>query len=109
MRFLRNKETGQVMHWNKHIAKLKVMVPCEAPGKAAPIEAPRETEETEEQDELLSKTEGEALVLEWFGRTVDKVKVKDLYDYAKEKTGEDFPGKMTKLQIVTKLAADLKE
>jgi hypothetical protein len=32
---------------------------------------------------------------------------RQLYEYAKERTGEDFPEKMTKLQIVTKLAAEL--
>ena len=46
------------------------------------------------------------LIQKWFGRPVDKVKVGDLYAYAKGRSAEDFAN-MTKLQIVTKLAAEL--
>lgn len=130
MKFLRNTKTGQVMHYNRILAKKKIMVPCDAPGRERvkpqfetvtltpepdlPPDTVKDPDppETgpappEEKSELLSKTEGEALIKKWFKKTVDKVKVDDLYVYAKEQTGEDFPQKMTKLEIVTKLAAEL--
>jgi hypothetical protein len=117
MKFMRNKETGQVVGWNKQLDKLKVMVPCEGPSgkpvkkvekqvKPAPVQDIKPPK-TEPSSDLLSKDEAMTMVQKWFNLPVDKVKVVELYAYAKEQTGEDFPEKMTKLQIVTKLAAEL--
>ena len=104
MKFMRNKETGQVVGWNKQLDKLKVMVPCEGPS-GKPVK--KVEKQVKPASDLLSKDEAMTMVQKWFNLPVDKVKVVELYAYAKEQTGEDFPEKMTKLQIVTKLAAEL--
>jgi len=112
--WLKNIETGGIFASNKQLLKMKEMVPCESPDveKEVPgaehvmIEAEKPVEE-EKVSDTLSKEEGSMLIQKWFDRPVDKVKVIELYEYAKERTGEDFPEKMTKLQIVTKLAAEL--
>jgi len=122
MKFLRNKETGQVLHWNPQMAKLKQMVPCEPPvvsGKppaaaeekelppvveiAIPPDPPPEPEE----NPYLPKKVAAKLVHKWFNRSVDRVKIKEFYKFAKEQTGKDFPEKLTKLQLVTMLNEEL--
>jgi len=113
-KWLKNIETGGIFASSKQLLKMKEMVPCSSPDieKEVPgaehvmIEAEKPVEE-EKVSDTLSKEEGSMLIQKWFDRPVDKVKVIELYEYAKERTGEDFPEKMTKLQIVTKLAAEL--
>jgi len=126
--WLKNIHTGGIWPRTDNLAKQSYMIPCESPeieaevpgeehvmivkepvpsSKKDPVVPAIEEEIEEESTDLLDKDEAEALIKKWFGRTVDKVKVSDLYEYAKEQTGEDFPEKMTKLQIVTKLAAEL--
>lgn len=110
-RFLQNKKTGQIVHSNPILEKRNDMRPCKAPFETESTpkaEAPK-PEPEKEKIELLPQPEGEALIKEWFGRTVDKVTLADLYAYAKEQTGEDFPEGMKKLQIVSRLAVALKD
>ncbi len=117
MKFLMNEKTGQIMRTNKVLAKKKNMIPCSPPWEKAkeseyvdivPKNDDNSTKPTD-KDRLLPKDDAAKLVKDWFGVSVDKVKVQDLYEYAKKKTGKDYSVKMTKLQIVTQLAADLKE
>ncbi len=105
--WVKNIVTGGIFPSTPTLLKLADMIPCSSP------ELEKETPGMEHvmigkpETETLSKEEGAVLIQKWFGRSVDKVKVEELYTYAKEQTGEDFPEKMTKLQIVTKLAAGL--
>ena len=119
--WLKNVETGGIFPSTVTLLKHSFMIPCnspdienETPGAehdmkdtSKPVPVPGVKIKPEPVSDTLSKDEGLILIKKWFSKPVDKVTVAELYEYAEKQTGEKFPEKMTKLQIVTKLAAEM--
>lgn len=136
MKFLKNVKTGQILHSNPLLEKHEDLVPCPPPweddtdndrvtadtkavppagaseatpdGTAGPSKDIGNPGETDAHDNtLLSKQEGGVLVKKWFGREINQVRKADILAFAKDRTGEDLPKKLTKLGMVTRVAAEL--
>ncbi|WP_300456634.1 hypothetical protein [Desulfobacula sp.] len=104
MKFLKNVKTGQVMHWNKRLAKKKEMVPCEAPVSKKKVVPVTDDGRDTKGNGLISKEKGEELVQQWFGRDVSKVTKNDIKIFAIENDVDELKPEWTKLEMVTRLA-----
>ena len=99
MEFLKNKETGQILHYNKVLAKMDVMVPCDPPV----FEDDKKIETTESDEDLIDKEKGAALVKKWFSRDISRVTKQDLIDHAAESFGLGLDDSMSKPEMITKM------